>query len=134
MVSSFYGNGGTVGNIIDSCHESFSCYEFAYSYSGNAGNIGDMTCSCQGVVSCEKLYSGNGRDGNDALDIDVLSFCCNGANKCNDSSGTFTLPATCAAGDYTDSAASSCSVLTSSPSQSPSKAPTGSPSKVVSLL
>ena len=105
----------------------------ASDFNNNAGSVGDMTCSCQGDNSCEYLYSVQVRD--NALSIDDgLSFCCNGANECNDSSGTFTLPATCAAGDYTDSAASSCSVPTSSPSQSPSKAPTGSPSKVVSVV
>ena len=115
------GNGGTVGNIINSCHGVFSCGYMASSTSGNigetAGNIGDITCSCQGDGSCQNLYSANGRDGNVALSIDELSFCCNGENVCNDSSGTFTLPASCAAGDYSDSAASSCSVPQSTPSE-----------------
>lgn len=125
MVSSYSydGNGGTVGNIEKSCLGVNSCRQLAQAVgnSGNAGNIGDMTCSCQGDVSCVLLYSVRGRD--NALSIDDgLSFCCNGADVCSETGGIITLPATCAAGDYTDSAASSCSVP-----------PSGSPSKVVSV-
>ena len=135
------GNAGTVGNIKDSCHGENSCSYISGSFSvGIAGSVGDITCSCQGDNSCYSLYSGFGRDGGHALSINELSFCCNGVSECDDFLlDNFTLPASCAANDYTDAGDSTCSVpITSSPSLSPtrnpSKEPTDSPSKVVSRL
>ena len=158
-------NGGTVGNIKDSCIGRGSCYAIAYGGSPGsvgditssclgdsscqfmsqgyftAGSIGDISCSCQGGFSCRHLYYSDLNGGGNALSIDELSFCCNGVSECDDFLlDNFTLPTSCAAGDYSAAGDSTCSVPSSSlsptlsPSRSPSKEPTDSPSKVVSRL
>jgi len=116
LAFSYTANGGSIGDITNSCHGIESCAHISAGGSQDSGNVGDITCSCQGYRSCYYLYSDyyyvsphwvqNYWRG--VLDVEGLSYCCNGAEECEDKSGSFTLPNTCAANDYSDAASSTC--------------------------
>jgi len=110
LAFSYTANGGSIGDITNSCHGIESCsHILAGGTSGDSGNVGDITCSCQGDRACYYLYSAYGSN-DSVLDVEIesLSYCCNGAEECDDSSGSFTLPASCAANDYSDADSSTC--------------------------
>ena len=120
--------GGTVGNMINSCHGKYSCSSL-----GNAGQVGYIRNSCLGEKACHFAgYSGgvgniigscNAQQACKSLGEKVqtlissdLNSCCNSANICF---GFSSLPANCDAATASPSA---------SPTASPSASPTASPS------
>ena len=119
LAFSYSGSGGSVGDITNSCLADRSCQYISTGGSGDSGNIGDITCSCQEADSCSYLYSAFRYDGvhwgantRGAIDVlEGLSYCCNGADECEDASGSFTLPASCAANDYSDADSSTCPTI-----------------------
>lgn len=95
LAYSYSANGGSIGDITNSCLAYRSCQYIAIGGPGDSGNVGDITCSCQGVDSCYSLYAAYGSNGvlnsRGAVDVEGLSYCCNGADECEDVSGSFTL-------------------------------------------
>eukprot|EP00581_Thalassiosira_minuscula_P028317 CAMPEP_0183758206 /NCGR_PEP_ID=MMETSP0739-20130205/6266_1 /TAXON_ID=385413 /ORGANISM="Thalassiosira miniscula, Strain CCMP1093" /LENGTH=395 /DNA_ID=CAMNT_0025995769 /DNA_START=30 /DNA_END=1217 /DNA_ORIENTATION=+ len=66
-------NSGMVGDMTDSCHGSYSCYEFA-----TWSNVGTINDSCIGAYSCHGAAQGYG----DAATIENMSGSCKGLDTC----------------------------------------------------